>query len=59
MFQNPWGATNTALLRTSLNLPNMGRVLKTGIYEFPSVFECSRVLNLAINAHEIILVAIT
>jgi hypothetical protein len=28
-----------------------GEVLKSGICEFPSVFECSRVLNLAINAH--------
>jgi hypothetical protein len=31
------------------------RVLKIEIREFTSVFECSRVLNLAINAHEIIL----
>jgi hypothetical protein len=29
-------------------------VLKTRIREFTSVFECSRVLNFAINAHEII-----
>lgn len=29
-------------------------MLKIEIREFPSVFECSRVLNLAINAHEII-----
>jgi hypothetical protein len=30
------------------------KVLKIEIREFPSVFECSRVLNFAINAHEII-----
>ncbi len=29
----------------------MARVLKTGICKFPGVFECLRVLNLAINAH--------
>jgi hypothetical protein len=32
----------------------LARVLKTEIREFPSVFQCSRVLNLAINAHEIL-----
>jgi len=32
----------------------LARVLKTEVLEFPSVFECARVLNLAINAHEII-----
>jgi hypothetical protein len=30
------------------------RVLKTEIRKFPSVFECSRGLNLATNAYEII-----
>jgi hypothetical protein len=29
----------------------LARVPKTGMLEFPSVLECSRVLNLAINAH--------
>jgi hypothetical protein len=32
----------------------LARVLNAEICEFPSVFECSRVLDLAINAHEII-----
>jgi hypothetical protein len=32
----------------------LARVLKFGICGFPSVFECPRVLLLAINAHEII-----
>jgi hypothetical protein len=32
----------------------LARVLKLRIRIFPSVFECSRVLYLAINAHEII-----
>jgi hypothetical protein len=32
----------------------LARVLKIEIRVFPSVFECSRVLLLAINAHEII-----
>jgi len=32
----------------------LARVLKLRICIFPSVFECSRVLYLAINAHEII-----
>jgi len=31
----------------------LARVLKFRICVFPSVFECLRVLNLAINAHEI------
>jgi hypothetical protein len=30
------------------------RVLKMEIREFPSVFECSRVLKVAIDAHELI-----
>jgi hypothetical protein len=32
----------------------LARVLKIEICEFPSVLECPRVLNLAINAHEIL-----
>ncbi len=32
----------------------LARVLKTEKLKFPNVFECLRVLNLAINAHEII-----
>jgi hypothetical protein len=32
----------------------LARVLKIGIRVFPSVFECSRVLKIAIDAHEII-----
>jgi hypothetical protein len=32
----------------------LARVLKIEIRVFPSVFECSRVLNMAIDAHEII-----
>jgi hypothetical protein len=32
----------------------LARVLKTEVCEFPSVFEYIRVVNLAINAHEII-----
>jgi hypothetical protein len=32
----------------------LARVLKIRLHVFPSVFECSRVLYLAINAHEII-----
>jgi hypothetical protein len=32
----------------------LARVLKIEILVFPSVFECSRVLKIAIDAHEII-----